>query len=205
MTIPEKAAALVVFLVLVVLGLKTFGRQPALPAAVTRTADSLAASRPAFDSSVAVRLASAVRDSGEVRRLRTASRRAQERADAEKAKGDALRDSVARARTLADSAALWHGLADARAAESVELRQALDSTGAALAASEARGDSLGVVARVALERVEALTRLNQDLRASVAKITQCKFGGVLAVPCVSRRASFAGGVAVAGLAALAGR
>lgn len=201
MTLSEKVSAGMLVLVLGVLGASWWQdrhREPALPDSTRALQDSLRRTAPAFDSSVAVRLATASRDSAEVRRLARASRTAQDAAGREKARGDSLAALVAQAGTLADSAALWHGLADARGAEATSLRQALDTTTAALATSERRADSLGVVAAGALHRLDAANRVNLQLDDALRKMTECRVGlGVASLPCPSRRTAAIGGAVVA--------
>lgn len=170
-----------------------------IPAELERKADSLAASRPAFEERRDSVVQILVRDTLESRRLARAAKAARDSAEGSRLRADSI---AALASSQRDSAALWRAAYDARTQEAEQLRRSLDSAQAARAAELlARAELTRLWGEAERRRQLAEETVIPGLRDAIARLEKpCRLLGP--IPCPSRRASALAGAA-ATLAAIA--
>jgi hypothetical protein len=197
----ERVTAVTICVVLVLVGLSYFTDDPTppIPAPVQQTLDSLTETQPIFDSVVTNLMAGADRRAAEDRRLARKERALIALADTLRARKDSL---ALDASQHPDSAAGWRRAYVAADSEATALRVVVDTLHARVDTLTARGDSLHLVATLALARLDVTSGVVVDLRAAIVKATECRWAGRLALPCPSRRTAFLGGLAL-GLVGLA--
>lgn len=134
--------------------------------------------------------------------LREESARAtHRRADTHGRDADAARVAVIRAATLSDSLDLWRVAYEERSQEVNALRMAFDTLNSALILARRSAELERERASEAEERASALQALNARILDDVRQAEEgCKVLGF--IPCPSRKAAFAVGVAVGAGAAL---
>lgn len=181
----DRVAGVGLVLTLAVLVVLTYCPRPAppIPPPVQHTVDSLTATAPAFDSTVAVTLAREESLRAEARRMARAALRLTQAARTAQSRGDSLAAVARAAQGLADSAGAWRAAYDERTVEAAGLRQAVDTLTAESVALRFAADSARMVARVALERLAVTAGVVTDLRAAIAKLTTRKPWDYVAVAC----------------------
>ena len=173
---------------------------PALPEATTKTADSLVATQPAFDSMLDARFADLARRDARELRLAGAAARARSVADSQRSRADSLMAFVATSADSVAAGALWRQVAETRLAETVSLRTDGDSLREALANVRAARDTLFSALVLTRERLDVTMALNAQIRADVARLTECRWGGRLNLKCPTRKQAAVGGLLLGALA-----
>ena len=194
MTLSEKASVATLLTVLTVLFFAwREDQRPAIPDSTQTRIESLAATEGTFDSVTSNTLAGVDRQAEVVASLQKAVGRAKREADHQRRVADSL---LALPRTEADSGPFWKQMHDTRLAETVSLRRANDSLSTIVDTLKTSRDSALAQARRTLVRLDVTSGVVVDLRASITKLTTCRFGPSFAsLPCPTRKQAFLGGVA----------
>lgn len=175
---------------------------PKIPPEVARRIDSMAITRPAFDSTQRAGRVEIIRDTTAAIVARRAAARSDSLAKLSEQRADSLAEVARDAKTSDSAAVAWMLAYEARTEEASALRVSRDSARTAYASEHRALLTLsGLYAADTLRRTET-ERINRDLRTVISKLEKpCRIVGP--IPCPNRTVSALLGVA-AGVGAAKG-
>lgn len=168
MTLEERLGVLVALGFAAMLLLQRCGRDRAEPAHITKTADSLEATRPALDSQLARSARAGDSSAKAQRRIQRLEQQARARADSLARVADSLAAIAAASKTAQDSARHYAAAYDRAQASNDELRTALAQKDERITLLVADTTRLSIDKDSALARLSAVEAFNDRLRRELA-------------------------------------
>lgn len=173
---------------------------PKIPPAVERRIDSMAITKPAFDSTQAAGRAEVGKDTTAALLARVRAARVRDSALFAQRLADSLGAAAARAQTSDSAAVAWMLAYEARSEEAARLRVSNDSLESAYRSERSARLTLSVLYAKDTLRRNATEKINADLREAITRLERpCRIVGP--IPCPNRTVSALLGAAAGAAAA----